>query len=147
MEGLIFPESLREARWNLHTHLLSSSSIRPPRQLQLTVPSGVRRHRSPQPPFWTLHGDSSPETQGQGNLMYLHNSAQQSMQKSLNNNIKQQTNKNTEKSHSKVFEVSNPQNFELKQLCFLKKSWLHWQMQYIRGLFTEYPGVPTKCSS
>lgn len=43
---------------DLHTHLLSSKSTRSPRQVQLTLPYGVSRQRSPQPPFMCLHGDS-----------------------------------------------------------------------------------------
>lgn len=49
-----------EAPHDLHTHLLSFNSTRSPRQVQLTLPSGVRRQRSPQPPFMCRHGDSSP---------------------------------------------------------------------------------------
>lgn len=45
---------------DLHTHLLSSSSTRSPRQVQLTLPLGVSRQRSPQPPFMFRQGDSSP---------------------------------------------------------------------------------------
>lgn len=47
---------------DLHTHLLSSSSTRSPRQVQLTLPWGVSRQRSPQPPFMFRQGDSSPST-------------------------------------------------------------------------------------
>lgn len=137
-------------RWNLHTHLLSSSRIRSPRQLQLTVPSGVRRHRSPQPPFRTLHGDSSPETEGQGNITYHHNSVRSKKKKSLNNNIKQHTNNDPEKSHSKVFEVSNPWNFELKTVCFLLKELTikaHRQMRCHQGLIHWIPwSSGKKCS-
>lgn len=49
-----------EASHDLHTHLLLSNSTRCPRQVQLTLPSGVSRQRSPQPPFMCRHGDSSP---------------------------------------------------------------------------------------
>lgn len=45
---------------DLHTHLLSSSSTRSPRQVQFTFPCGVRRQRSPQPPFMCRQGDCSP---------------------------------------------------------------------------------------
>lgn len=47
---------------DLHTHRLSSSSTRSPRQVQLTLPWGVSRQRSPQPPFMFRQGDSSPST-------------------------------------------------------------------------------------
>lgn len=49
-----------EAPHDLHTHLLSSKSTRSPRQVQLTLPYGVSRQRSLQPPFMCRHGDSSP---------------------------------------------------------------------------------------
>lgn len=48
------------AEEDLHTHLLSSSSTRWPRHVQLTLPCGVSRQRSPQPPFMRRQGDSSP---------------------------------------------------------------------------------------
>lgn len=48
--------------YDLHTHLLSSSSTRSPRQVQLTLPWAVSRQRSPQPPFLFRQGDSSPST-------------------------------------------------------------------------------------
>lgn len=47
---------------DLHTHLLSSRSTRSPRQVQLTLPLGVSRQRSPQPPFMFRQGDNSPST-------------------------------------------------------------------------------------
>lgn len=49
-----------DAAHDLHTHLLLSNSTRSPRQVQLTLPCGVRRQRSPQPPFTCRHGDRSP---------------------------------------------------------------------------------------
>lgn len=48
--------------FDLHTHLLSSRSTRSPRQVQLTLPLGVSRQRSPQPPFMFRQGDNSPST-------------------------------------------------------------------------------------
>lgn len=42
------------------TQVLSPSSLRSPRQLQLTRPSDVSRHRSWQPPLLVRHGENSP---------------------------------------------------------------------------------------
>lgn len=45
----------------LREQVLSSRSCRSPRQLQLTRPSDVGRHRSWQPPLFVRQGENSPE--------------------------------------------------------------------------------------
>lgn len=47
----------------LLTHLLSSIRTLSPLHEQFTRPSGIRRHKSWQPPFICAQGDSSPEIQ------------------------------------------------------------------------------------
>lgn len=59
----------RHAEVDLHTHLLSSSSTRSPRHVQLTLPSDVSRQRSPQPPFMWRQGDSSPFDDSQARVV------------------------------------------------------------------------------
>lgn len=51
----------------LPMHVLSSKSFLSPRQLQLTLPSEVRRHRSWHPPLLTRQRENSP-TKRQGTL-------------------------------------------------------------------------------
>lgn len=62
-------EKQRERVQDLHTHLLSSSNIRSPRQVQFTTPSGVKRQRSWHPPLFTLQGDDSPGSNKEKSLI------------------------------------------------------------------------------
>lgn len=58
--------SLRILPWLfpvLQEQVLSSRSCLSPRQLQLTRPLDVGRHRSWQPPLFTRHGENSPDEQ------------------------------------------------------------------------------------